>query len=194
VRLDTWPAADPARRRPSVERGSFSVRAFCAEQEDASGGFSSCAALPLPWVSSSFTAFLASGPSLDFVVPACPLQIALGCSIRSRETTFKKLRLLTSPYRPWSSCDAVAYCYSVLKVRALTRSGNTESCRRTGSRVHRGAPLRLSRQAPGPSGPRPPASISISSCFGRRGWGWSPFFLIGVAPVTRSRCRFCYST
>jgi hypothetical protein len=33
--------------------------------------------------------------------------------------------------------------------------------------VHRGAPLRLSRQAPGPSGPRPLASISISSCFGR---------------------------
>jgi hypothetical protein len=62
------------------------------------------------------------------------------------------------------------YCpmsYVFRKVRALTRSGSTGSCRRTGSLVHRGAPPRLSRQAPGPSGPRPPASISISSCFGR---------------------------
>jgi hypothetical protein len=54
------------------------------------------------------------------------------------------------------------------KVRALTGSGKaTGPCRRTGSPVHRGAPPRLSRQASGPSGPRPPASISISSWFGR---------------------------
>jgi hypothetical protein len=60
-----------------------------------------------------------------------------------------------APYRPWRSCDVVAYYYSVQKVRALTRSGDTGSCRRTGSLVHRGAPPRLSRQAPGPSEPRP---------------------------------------
>ena len=37
------------------------------------------------------TASLSSDPSLFFIVPACQLQIALECSIRSRETTFKKL-------------------------------------------------------------------------------------------------------
>jgi hypothetical protein len=47
--------------------------------------------------SSSSPVFLASDPSLDIIVPACQLQIALGCSIHSRETTFKKLRHLIGP-------------------------------------------------------------------------------------------------
>jgi hypothetical protein len=52
-------------------------------------------------------------------------------------------------------------------IRKCSRQAPGRHPGNTSPLVHRGAPLRLSRQAPGPSGPRPLAYISISSCFGR---------------------------
>ena len=80
---------------------------FCIRAISRRAGFFliSCAAMSLSCFSSSFTDFLAFGPPLDFIVPACQLQIALGaCSIHSRETMFKKLGLLMGPrvlVMPW---------------------------------------------------------------------------------------------